>query len=46
MALPTLYENTTMAIANAADPLKMSILQFNKHPFWLTENWFQNPHWP
>ena len=31
-----------MAIANAADPLKMSILQFNKHPFRLTKTWFQS----
>ena len=34
-----------MAIANAADPLKMSILQLNKHSFRLTKTRFQNPNW-
>ena len=30
-----------MAIANAAETLKMSILQLNKHPFRLTKTRFQ-----
>lgn len=33
-----------MAIANVADPVKMSILQLNKHPFRLTKTRFQKPH--